>query len=118
MSSPHFYQADKKFSDDVFGMRPTKEEHQTAIDINPLTGLVVQAAKRLQVNVFIEKLPAFRSFSTLDPDMPEMCNEHDIRAAAQHNYRDKSGSERLNDFKQPALMIYSTLNFIQINAPN
>ncbi|XP_060746357.1 lysosome membrane protein 2c [Tachysurus vachellii] len=60
MSSPHFYQADKKFSDDVYGMRPKKEEHQTAIDINPLTGLVVQAAKRLQVNVFIEKLPAFR----------------------------------------------------------
>ncbi|KAF4077037.1 hypothetical protein AMELA_G00203520 [Ameiurus melas] len=59
MSSPHFYQADEKFADDIFGMRPTKEEHETAIDINPLTGLVVQAAKRLQVNVYIEKLPAF-----------------------------------------------------------
>ncbi|KAG7320876.1 hypothetical protein KOW79_015291 [Hemibagrus wyckioides] len=59
MSSPHFYQADEKFADDVFGMRPTKEEHETAIDINPLTGIVVQAAKRLQVNVFIEKLSGF-----------------------------------------------------------
>lgn len=36
MSSPHFYQADKKFADDILGMRPTKEEHQTAIDINPV----------------------------------------------------------------------------------
>ncbi|KAI5091412.1 lysosome membrane protein 2, partial [Silurus meridionalis] len=59
MSSPHFYEADEKFADDIFGMRPTKEEHQTAIDINPLTGIVVQAAKRLQVNVYIEKLSAF-----------------------------------------------------------
>ncbi|XP_076842406.1 lysosome membrane protein 2c [Brachyhypopomus gauderio] len=59
MSSPHFYQADEQFAQSVYGMRPRKEEHQTAIDINPLTGLVVQAAKRLQVNVFIEKLPLF-----------------------------------------------------------
>uniref|UniRef100_A0A673A6Y6 Lysosome membrane protein 2-like n=1 Tax=Sphaeramia orbicularis TaxID=375764 RepID=A0A673A6Y6_9TELE len=59
MSSPHFYQADEKFVKDVFGMNPKKEEHQTTIDINPLTGIVLQAAKRLQVNVFIEKIPRF-----------------------------------------------------------
>uniref|UniRef100_W5KRP1 Lysosome membrane protein 2-like n=1 Tax=Astyanax mexicanus TaxID=7994 RepID=W5KRP1_ASTMX len=59
MSSPHFYQADDMFAQDVIGMHPNKEEHQTAIDINPLTGMVVQAAKRLQVNVFVEKLSAF-----------------------------------------------------------
>ncbi|XP_075900932.1 lysosome membrane protein 2c [Nelusetta ayraudi] len=59
MSSPHFYQADHKFVDDVFGMRPRKELHQTAIDINPLTGIILQAAKRLQVNVFVQKFPTF-----------------------------------------------------------
>lgn len=36
MSSPHFYQADKKFAEDVFGMNPNKELHQTSIDINPV----------------------------------------------------------------------------------
>lgn len=36
MSSPHFYQADEKFVQDVFGMRPDKEQHQTVIDINPV----------------------------------------------------------------------------------
>uniref|UniRef100_A0A8C4HJJ3 Lysosome membrane protein 2 n=1 Tax=Dicentrarchus labrax TaxID=13489 RepID=A0A8C4HJJ3_DICLA len=35
MSSPHFYQADEKFVQDVFGMKPIKEQHQTVIDINP-----------------------------------------------------------------------------------
>ncbi|XP_076613710.1 lysosome membrane protein 2c [Chaetodon auriga] len=59
MSSPHFYQADQKFVQDVFGMKPNKERHQTTIDINPLTGIVLQAAKRLQVNVYVEKIPTF-----------------------------------------------------------
>nr|XP_019937302.1 PREDICTED: lysosome membrane protein 2-like [Paralichthys olivaceus] len=35
MSSPHFYQADEKFVNDVFGMVPKKEYHETTIDINP-----------------------------------------------------------------------------------
>lgn len=59
MSSPHFYQADEKLVQDVFGMRPKKEDHQTAIDINPLTGFILQAAKRLQINVYVEKIPDF-----------------------------------------------------------
>lgn len=59
MSSPHFYQADEKFAQDIFGMTPNKEEHQTSIDINPLTGVVLQAAKRLQINVYVEQIPNF-----------------------------------------------------------
>ncbi|XP_035762886.1 lysosome membrane protein 2c [Neolamprologus brichardi] len=59
MSSPHFYQADEKFAQDVFGMTPNKEEHQTTIDINPLTGVVLQTAKRLQINVYVEQIPTF-----------------------------------------------------------
>uniref|UniRef100_A0A1A8HEK3 Scavenger receptor class B, member 2 n=1 Tax=Nothobranchius korthausae TaxID=1143690 RepID=A0A1A8HEK3_9TELE len=59
MSSPHFYQADQKCIRDVFGMRPNKEQHQTTIDIHPLTGIVLQADKRLQINVYIEKIASF-----------------------------------------------------------
>ncbi|XP_054468024.1 lysosome membrane protein 2c [Anoplopoma fimbria] len=59
MSSPHFYQADEKYVQDVFGMKPQKEQHQTTIDIHPLTGIILQAAKRLQVNVFVEQIPTF-----------------------------------------------------------
>ncbi|XP_056288909.1 lysosome membrane protein 2c isoform X2 [Pseudoliparis swirei] len=59
MSSPHFYQADEKYVQGVFGMRPQKEQHQTMIDINPLTGIIVRAAKRFQVNVNVEKIPVF-----------------------------------------------------------
>uniref|UniRef100_A0A8C6UFM3 Scavenger receptor class B, member 2c n=1 Tax=Neogobius melanostomus TaxID=47308 RepID=A0A8C6UFM3_9GOBI len=67
MSSPHFYQADEKFVQDVFGMRPKKEWHQTAIDLNPLTGIVLQAAKRLQVNVFVQKVSPFSQTGNVSP---------------------------------------------------
>ncbi|XP_016325649.1 lysosome membrane protein 2-like [Sinocyclocheilus anshuiensis] len=59
MSSPHFYQADNKFVQDVLGMNPNKEEHETVIDVNPLTGLLLRGAKRVQVNVYLHQIPAF-----------------------------------------------------------
>lgn len=59
MSSPHFYQADEKFVQDVVGMKPKKELHQTMIDINPLTGIILRAEKRLQINVYVEQIPTF-----------------------------------------------------------
>lgn len=59
MSSPHFYQADQKFVDDIWGMKPNKEEHQTFADINPLTGIVLQGAKRVQVNVYLQQHSSF-----------------------------------------------------------
>ncbi|XP_059682821.1 lysosome membrane protein 2 isoform X2 [Gavia stellata] len=59
LSAPHFYQADQKFIEDIEGMHPKKEDHETFLDINPLTGLVLQAAKRMQINVHVRKLPEF-----------------------------------------------------------
>ncbi|RXN24608.1 lysosome membrane 2-like protein [Labeo rohita] len=59
MSSPHFYQADDKFAQDVFGMNPNKEEHETLIDVNPLTGMLLRGAKRVQVNVYLHQIPGF-----------------------------------------------------------
>uniref|UniRef100_A0A9J7XMV7 Lysosome membrane protein 2-like n=2 Tax=Cyprinus carpio carpio TaxID=630221 RepID=A0A9J7XMV7_CYPCA len=59
MSSPHFYQADDKFVQDVFGMNPNKEEHETVIDVNPLTGMLLRGAKRVQVNVYLHQIQGF-----------------------------------------------------------
>ncbi|XP_030305890.1 lysosome membrane protein 2 isoform X2 [Calypte anna] len=59
ISAPHFYQADPKFIKDIEGMNPKKEYHETFLDINPLTGLVLRAAKRMQINVHVRKLPEF-----------------------------------------------------------
>ncbi|KAG8515212.1 Lysosome membrane protein 2, partial [Galemys pyrenaicus] len=59
MSFPHFYQADEKFVSAVEGIHPNKDYHETFVDINPLTGLILRAAKRFQVNVYVRKIDEF-----------------------------------------------------------
>ncbi|XP_042084410.1 lysosome membrane protein 2c [Haplochromis burtoni] len=85
MSSPHFYQADEKFAQDVFGMTPNKEEHQTAIDINPLTGVVLQTAKRLQINVYVEQIPTFRQSATIDDTAAKKLKAIDVQQNVVEN---------------------------------
>uniref|UniRef100_A0A023FTG2 Putative plasma membrane glycoprotein cd36 n=1 Tax=Amblyomma parvum TaxID=251391 RepID=A0A023FTG2_AMBPA len=55
LSSPHFYQGDEDFVRAVHGLRPNKERHETFLDIHPLTGLVMRASKRLQINVDLKQ---------------------------------------------------------------
>lgn len=59
LSLPHFYQSEAKYINAVDGMHPNKENHQTFLDINPLTGAVVRAAKRMQINAYVETIPEF-----------------------------------------------------------
>lgn len=37
MSFPHFYLADEKFVSAIGGMHPNKEEHETYVDVNPVS---------------------------------------------------------------------------------
>lgn len=55
LSSPHFYQGDSLYVNGVAGLSPTKEYHETFLDVHPLTGLVLRASKRLQINVDLKK---------------------------------------------------------------
>ena len=59
LSFPHFYQADERFISAIEGMHPNKEYHETFVDINPLTGIILRAAKRFQINVYVEKIDDF-----------------------------------------------------------
>uniref|UniRef100_A0A2K6SHM9 Scavenger receptor class B member 2 n=1 Tax=Saimiri boliviensis boliviensis TaxID=39432 RepID=A0A2K6SHM9_SAIBB len=59
MSFPHFYQADERFVSAIEGMHPNKEDHETFVDINPLTGIILKAAKRFQINVYVKKSDDF-----------------------------------------------------------
>uniref|UniRef100_A0A8D2CSN9 Scavenger receptor class B member 2 n=1 Tax=Sciurus vulgaris TaxID=55149 RepID=A0A8D2CSN9_SCIVU len=56
MSFPHFYQADERFISAIDGMHPNKEDHETFVDINPLTGIILRAAKRFQINIYVKKM--------------------------------------------------------------
>jgi len=54
LSWPHFYGGDPALLQQVEGLDPDKEKHQFGIDILPQLGVVLRAAIRLQINIFIE----------------------------------------------------------------
>ncbi|CAH1778009.1 unnamed protein product [Owenia fusiformis] len=65
LSQPHFYQADKEYIDGVIGLNPNKEEHQTALDVEPVTGVVMGASKRIQISIFLQKEEVYSDFENL-----------------------------------------------------
>ncbi|XP_072902250.1 lysosome membrane protein 2-like [Hemitrygon akajei] len=54
ISSPHFYNGDEKLVSDILGMKPDMEAHQTFLDLEPMTGIPIRAAKRMQLNIHIQ----------------------------------------------------------------
>ncbi|XP_056287956.1 lysosome membrane protein 2-like isoform X2 [Pseudoliparis swirei] len=58
-SFPHFYLGDNKYVAAIDGLSPKREHHQTFLDLNPTTGVIVRANKRAQVNILINRIPGF-----------------------------------------------------------
>jgi len=54
VSQPHFLECDESLIGAVTGLNPNPLVHKTYLDIEPQTGLLCRAAKRLQVNYVIE----------------------------------------------------------------
>jgi len=61
-SLPHFYMGDATYLDAVRGLNPNENDHETFLNIEPLTGAVLSAAKRLQVNAFVQNLGVWSSY--------------------------------------------------------
>ncbi|XP_035463215.2 lysosome membrane protein 2 isoform X1 [Scophthalmus maximus] len=58
-SFPHFYLAEDKYVEAIGGMSPQRQHHQTFLDLNPTTGVIVRANKRAQINILIKRIPGF-----------------------------------------------------------
>lgn len=56
-SSPHLLGADASKASMVSGLNPDPLLHVTKLNIEPSTGLLLEAKKRIQYNVLIEKIP-------------------------------------------------------------
>ncbi|XP_021340100.1 lysosome membrane protein 2-like [Mizuhopecten yessoensis] len=65
ISNPHFLQADTEVIEGVIGMHPNKKEHETVLDVDPLTGLVFNAQKKLQLNAHLQKVNHIRSTANI-----------------------------------------------------
>ncbi|XP_022244207.1 lysosome membrane protein 2-like, partial [Limulus polyphemus] len=56
-SGPHFYQGALEYQSAIDGIKPIKKKHETFLDVEPLTGLVLNASKRLQLNIYVRQTP-------------------------------------------------------------
>ncbi|XP_049593869.1 lysosome membrane protein 2 [Syngnathus scovelli] len=55
-SFPHFYLAESKYAEAIGGMSPERTHHQTYLDLNPTTGIIVRANKRAQINILMTRV--------------------------------------------------------------
>ncbi|KAI4501461.1 hypothetical protein M0802_003338 [Mischocyttarus mexicanus] len=53
-SLPHFYKGDPMLSNQVEGMNPNEEDHSFYIVLEPTTGIPLEVAARLQINMLIQ----------------------------------------------------------------
>ncbi|RWS26453.1 platelet glycoprotein 4-like protein [Leptotrombidium deliense] len=55
ISLPHFYSSNESIINSTIGLKPSKEKHETFLKIDPVTGVVLSGAKRLQLNMHIRQ---------------------------------------------------------------
>ncbi|PAA66909.1 hypothetical protein BOX15_Mlig007247g2, partial [Macrostomum lignano] len=65
MSQPHFYQAAAQYQDALGGLSPGPE-FDTVLDVEPNTGLVMRAAKKLQINMAVTPSRQFADLQNLN----------------------------------------------------
>lgn len=63
-SPPHFYDCEKNWLDLVDGLHPNQEDHEMAMDFEPMTATPLLAHKRLQFNMFIQPIAKFKLMKT------------------------------------------------------
>jgi len=54
LSKPHFLDADPYYLNAVEGLNPNAEIHESIVDIEPITGLPMNAYERLQINMRVQ----------------------------------------------------------------
>ncbi|CAI4224912.1 unnamed protein product [Auanema sp. JU1783] len=67
ISKAHFYQAHPLVQSFVPRFKPNYDDDETTLDIEPNTGTVLNANKRLQINVFMNQMPHIAAYSVLRP---------------------------------------------------
>merc|ERR1719184_778801 len=69
MSTPHFLDADPSLHEAIDGVDPDREKHITFLNIEPTTGMSLQAHKRIQVSVPVAHSEYFEDLKNLhDPE--------------------------------------------------
>uniref|UniRef100_A0A1I8A493 Protein croquemort n=1 Tax=Steinernema glaseri TaxID=37863 RepID=A0A1I8A493_9BILA len=91
-SNPHFYGADPEVIDLFPRFRPSKEEDLTALDIEPQTGTLLRANKRLQMSILFRRFPDVSSFSNILPGAYPMFWVNETYTIDDSSWRSLHGS--------------------------
>ncbi|CAL8137069.1 unnamed protein product [Orchesella dallaii] len=59
VSLPHFLDGDNEFREQVGGLNPVRENHETVITLEPNTGVLLRANKRIQMNIELRSTRKF-----------------------------------------------------------
>ncbi|CAF3777396.1 unnamed protein product [Rotaria sordida] len=65
ISLPHFLYAAERYKSRIDGLIPNADIHRTVLQIEPYTGFVLNAQKRLQLNILIQYDPLFDDLKNL-----------------------------------------------------
>ncbi|XP_066245545.1 protein peste-like [Euwallacea similis] len=60
VSLPHFHKADPFYRRTIEGMEPQKDQHEFYMIFEPKTGIPLQVAARLQVNLLLQSISGFK----------------------------------------------------------
>ncbi|CAF0936193.1 unnamed protein product [Adineta ricciae] len=67
ISSPHFFQSDKKFRQDVHGMRPNGDKHEFIMSFDPLTSVPFAVNVRLQLSFYMPQIKTIDLLKSVKP---------------------------------------------------
>ncbi|KAF5278408.1 hypothetical protein FQA39_LY05897 [Lamprigera yunnana] len=65
LSLPHFYYADPLYLNIIEGLHPEQKKHELYVTLEPNTGIIIDLAARMQINVQLQPLPHFGNFANL-----------------------------------------------------
>jgi len=71
ISKPHFLDVPGNWINKISGLTPSRELHDTYLDVEPMTGVVMDAKKRLQLNIYITHNPTEFDVFSLTNQFPK-----------------------------------------------
>ncbi|XP_015913056.1 platelet glycoprotein 4 [Parasteatoda tepidariorum] len=65
LSLPHFLEGEDELKNSVHGVDPILDQHRTYVDVEPITGFVLNAAFRVQLNGVVRRLPDYKTLQNV-----------------------------------------------------
>ncbi|CAF1189538.1 unnamed protein product [Rotaria sordida] len=87
ISSPHFFQADIKFRQDVRGMQPDENKHEFIMSFDPVTSVPFAVNVRLQLSFYMPNIKKLRLLKSVKPIiMPIVWFDDEARLIPEIHY--------------------------------